>query len=138
MSTHRETFRRILHIIGLEDDDLDILTDAGISSLGLLLNFDKGDLPDTFNHGKLKSVNLFQKWLTEARMNSVDSNPIDRNTFTEDPWEEYINRRTTKNNGNPFTNQASSQGSVDSSRQGTSLFTPSISTAVSAHGMSTV
>ena len=96
MSTRRETFLRTLRVIGLQDDDLNTLSNMGVSSLGLIANFDTNELPDAISKGKLKSIELFQKWLIETRSSQVDSNPIDWSTFTEDAWEDYMISQATK------------------------------------------
>lgn len=112
MSTRREIFLRTLRVIGLQDDDLETLSNVGISSLGLIANFDTSELPDTISKGKLKSIQLFQKWLVETRSSQVDSNPVDWSTFTEDAWEDYMISQATKS-PSPQVNTDESQEVVD-------------------------
>ena len=61
MSTRHEIFFRTLRVIGLQDDNLQTLSNVGFSSLGLIANFDTNELPDTNSKGKLKSIQLFQQ-----------------------------------------------------------------------------
>jgi len=112
MSTRREIFLRTLRVIGLQDNDLETLSNVGISSLGLIANFDTSELPDTISKGKLKSIQLFQKWLVETRSSQVDSNPVDWSTFTEDAWEDYMISQATKS-PSPQVNKDESQEVVD-------------------------
>ena len=90
MITRRETFNCTLKVIGLQDSYLNTLLQTIISSLGLMFNFNTNDLPDTISQGKLKSIQLFQRWLTNARTFRVDSDPIDWSTFTKDTWEDFM------------------------------------------------
>ena len=96
MSTSRETFNHTLKVIGLQDSDLNTLLQAIISSLGILFNFKTKDLPDTISQVKLKSIQLFQRWLTNVCTSRVDSYPIDWSTFTKDTCEDFMIDQATK------------------------------------------